>query len=309
MFSNIIFFLAYSGSYTSFFIHHYFAVLLFGFFFLFTFANARSTDILSVYISCCNFLCLPQIRGFHASIIATVMSHSEFNQLCDLFTEFLSERYPSLPEHLPFSSGFFDDSSLPSQVSFRDFDELHNAHPESYPITPPPESFGLESSSQDFEMNSLSYVLDNYGFNDSNSDVSEFSCEYFGGGSNFYCDSCNHPVFECVCCWHCHYSPLDCICNPKSLKAFNCDKYNTGYCSSSDDGFSNGFGTDNKYDYNSDCKYYCSNLTYGCFIFLMTLTLISFSGIIFFSEDFFFFFSRISCCFKSFFCSFKSSNS
>ncbi|KAF0528722.1 hypothetical protein F8M41_013023 [Gigaspora margarita] len=139
--------------------------------------------------------------------------------------EFLSERYPTLLEHLPFSSGFFDDSSLPSQVSFCDFGELHNAHSEGYSITPPSESFGLESSSQDFEMNSLSYILDNYGFNDSNSDVSEISCEYFG----------------------------DCVCNPKSLKAFNCDKYNTIYCSSSDDGFSNGLGTDNEYDYNSDC--------------------------------------------------------
>ncbi|KAF0558441.1 hypothetical protein F8M41_009332 [Gigaspora margarita] len=191
------------------------------------------------------------------SFVFFLWSHSEFNQLHSLYSEFLSERYPSLPEHLPFSSGFFNDGGLSSQVSFRSYDEFRNTRIENYPITPPSESFGLESPSQDFEMNSLSRVLNNYSFNDSNSDVSDISCEYFGDGSNFYCDSCNHPVFECDCCQRCHYFPLDCVCNPKSLKAFNCNEYNTGYCSSSDDCFSNGFGTDNEYNYISDCKYYC----------------------------------------------------
>ncbi|KAF0538424.1 hypothetical protein F8M41_007830 [Gigaspora margarita] len=113
---------------------------------------------------------------------------------------FESFRYPTLLKHFPFLSGFFDESGLSLQVSFRSYDELFNTCSENHPVTPPPESFGLEFSSQGFRMNSLAQVLSNYGFDNSNSDVFEISCEYFGGSSNFYCDSCNHPVFEYVCC-------------------------------------------------------------------------------------------------------------
>ena len=81
------------------------------------------------------------------SFVLYLWNHSEFNQLHNLYAEFLSERFPSMPEHLPFSARFFDDGVLSSQTSFRGYDESRNSHPENYPISPSPESFGLESSS------------------------------------------------------------------------------------------------------------------------------------------------------------------
>ncbi|KAF0339059.1 hypothetical protein F8M41_016400 [Gigaspora margarita] len=251
MLSNILFFLAYSGSHTSFAIRYFFSLILFGFLFFLFFVNIGSTRIISFYNSSSAFLWLPQIHGVHAPWVATVMVVTMNS--CFFINLFWH------PQILVMNN-------LTSQVSFRDFDELRNARSEGYPITPPSESFGSESSFQGLKMNSLTRTLIDYGFdNDSNPDAPEVevSCEYFGGSSSFYCDSCNHPTFECVCCWRCHYSPMDCICNPKFSKVFNCDEYNTGYCSSSDDGFSNGLGTDNEYNYNSDCKYYCFITTYG----------------------------------------------
>ncbi|CAG8614231.1 6530_t:CDS:2 [Gigaspora rosea] len=162
-------------------------------------------------------------------------SHSEFNQLHSLYSGFLSEHYLSLPEHLPFSSRFFNDSNLSSQVSFCSYNEFRNTCIED-----------------------LDYGFDN----NSDNDISELeysnipSCEYLDDNPSFYCKLCNYPTFDCVCCWHCHYPPIECTCDIKAPKFFNCDEYNTSYCSSDDDNQINGFDSDYDCDYYSEYKYY-----------------------------------------------------
>ncbi|KAF0506056.1 hypothetical protein F8M41_019228 [Gigaspora margarita] len=205
------------------------------------------------------------------SFVLFLWNHSEFNLLHDLYSEFLSLHYPTLPEHLPFSSEYFNDSNLTSQVSFRDFDELRNAHSEGYPITPPSESFESESSSNDSEMHSLSQALENYRFDDSNSDI-EISCEYMDNNPQFYCGTCEYPSFECVCCRHCNSTPFDCSCDFSLNKVldkpidskFVCNScynpcYNSSFCircnifidcDSSDSYFSDNNSLE--FDYNSD---------------------------------------------------------
>ncbi|CAG8630343.1 13883_t:CDS:2 [Gigaspora rosea] len=110
-----------------------------------------------------------------------------------------------------FSSGFFNDSGLSSQVFFHVLDKSRNAFSESYLVPPSSESFRSRDS--------LPRALVNYSFdNSSDSNISKLeytnipTCEYLDDNPSFYCDLCNYPTFDCVCCWYCHYPPIECTC-------------------------------------------------------------------------------------------------